>query len=186
MSSTLTNHHKPPHRAAKGNLNIMAYPKCPDCGEYVDSSLDTCPECGCPIDHSAPQTAQPITPHSDTPAAQSASYCTKTDWAQYFYECGVIGWKAFKKYCSFTGRASRREFWSFNLICLMVGGFTGGLAAFICLLPMLGVSIRRMHDTNHCGWWCICPIACFFLFLKRSDVGENRYGYPNPATNYLD
>lgn len=151
----------------------------------------------------APLSMNPLLqPHPSTPATEETHTVSRltnspiqptpmpiplfqADWAQYFYECGVIGWEAFKKYACFTGRASRREFWSFNLICWLVGGFTGGLAAFILLLPMIGVGIRRMHDIGKCGWWCICPIACIFLFLKRSDEGVNQYGSPNPAINLL-
>lgn len=171
--------------------------KCPDCGAIVGADRNVCPECGCPITHESTPPSQPATTMSEE--AHTVSHHTnrpiqptpmpipffQADWAQYFYECGVIGWEAFKKYACFTGRASRREFWSFNLICWLVGGFTGGLAAFILLLPMIGVGIRRMHDIGKCGWWCICPIACIFLFLKRSDEGVNQYGSPNPAINLL-
>lgn len=169
--------------------------KCPDCGFDVPLDRNSCPECGCPIEHqqNPPIIPAPIqsTKIEEQPTEQSSEEqceCTpshQTDWAQYFYECGVIGWKAFKKYKVFTGRSSRREFWSFNLVCCMLIGCTGGLGAIVCLLPMIGVSIRRMHDIGKCGWWSICPIACFFLFLKRSDHGANEYGIPNPAKNLL-
>lgn len=165
--------------------------KCPDCGFDVPFDRNSCPECGCPIEHQQAEntteetvSTASTTEHKAEVPTESAT-CTQTDWAQYFYECGVIGWKAFKKYTVFTGRSSRREFWSFNLVCWMLIGFTGGLGAIICLLPMIGVSIRRMHDIGKCGWWSICPIACFFLFLKRSDLGANKYGIPNPAKNLL-
>lgn len=172
----------------------MTTTKCPECGCEVPRTRQSCPECGCPITHeftppsapSMPMTEErpPESTNINNPIRPTSIPSSQTDWAQYFYECGVIGWEAFKKYACFTGRASRREFWSFNLICLLVGAFTGW-AAFIMLLPMIGVGIRRMHDIGKCGWWCICPIACIFLFLKRSDEGENQYGSPNPAINLL-
>lgn len=175
----------------------MSQTKCPDCGATVGADRNVCPECGCPITHEANPPLSPATPtteesHSVSPDTNSPILPTpqpipffQADWAQYFYECGVIGWKAFKKYKVFTGRSSRREFWSFNLVCWMLIGCTGGLGAIVCLLPMIGVSIRRMHDIGKCGWWSICPIACFFLFLKRSVQGANKYGIPNPAKNLL-
>lgn len=165
--------------------------KCPDCGFDVSVDHNSCPQCGCPIEH---RQIPPIPPapfqstQSEKQPTEQQYECSsnrQTDWAQYFYECGVIGLEAFKKYAVFTGRSSRREFWSFNLVYWMLIGLTGGLGVFICLLPMIGVSIRRMHDIGKCGWWCICPIACFFLFLKRSDDGANKYGIPNPAKNLL-
>lgn len=166
--------------------------KCPDCGFDVPYDRNSCPECGCPIEHqqNPPITSAPFqsTQSEEQQTEEQQCECTpchQTDWAQYFYECGVIGWEAFKKYAEFTGRSSRREFWSFNLVCWMIIGFTGGLGVIVGLLPMIGVSIRRMHDIGKCGWWSICPIACFFLFLKRSDNGINKYGIPNPAKNLL-
>lgn len=165
---------------------------CPECGYPLNGNETACPECGCPVEIQPNQ----IPLSSNTPSSKSqdseqtfttapvyAVPVPKTDWAQYFYECGVIGWEAFKKYCVFTGRSSRREFWSFWLLCVIIS--LTGVGLVICILPMIGVSIRRMHDINKCGWWSICPIVCFFLYLKQSDEGVNIYGDPNPAKNLL-
>lgn len=162
---------------------------CPECGYPLTGSETACPECGYPVENqSANRTAsqESIAPNTYSPIQPTyVASGGKNDWAQYFYECGVIGWEAFKKYCVFTGRSSRREFWSLWLLSLMIISLTYGIGVIICILPMLGVSIRRMHDINKSGWWSICPIACFFLFFKRSDEGANRYGEPNPAKNLL-
>lgn len=147
---------------------------CPECGFPLHGNESTCPECGCPVYQQQQVVLQ-----------QPQSPTVKTDWAQYFYECGVIGWEAFKKYAQFTGRASRREFFSLFLIFFMASVITGGLATIVFLLPMIGVWIRRMHDINKCGWWSCCPIANVFLALKKSDVGANNYGLPYPAKNLL-
>ena len=85
----------------------------------------------------------------------------------------------FIKYANFSGRASRGEFWQFQLffwaayiglqvIGLMVfgtprgrGGLLSGAAAFgllsslfalVALVPGLAVGWRRMHDQNKSGW----------------------------------
>ena len=158
---------------------------CPECGYPLNGTEQSCPECGCPIEWTQPEETSSSTL---SPQPQSNNtYCVveKTDWAQYFYECGVIGWEAFKKYAVFTGRASRREFWSLTLVYLFCALGTSGLASLVFLLPGIGVGIRRMHDINKCGWWCICPIASFFLFLKQSDRGDNYYGPEEPAKNLL-
>lgn len=193
---------------------------CPDCGCPIGNER-VCPECGCPIEpeHDAPDKNNTSTnerddvnenpsmtnnPHTDTSDIENLF---KTDWAQYVYECGIIGWEAFKKYCNFKGRASRREFWSlmliFCIVCIpsyiqyniMQIGSTihvessassrYGLVLLIFAMPMIGAMIRRLHDIGKSGWWCLCPIAPFFLYLKQSDKGPNKYGNPYPAKEIL-
>lgn len=143
-----------------------------ECGFPLTGDETFCPECGCRIVIST--ITRPLENRVENPG--------KPDRAQYFYECGVIGWEAFKKYCVFTGRASRREYWSFMLLCLLCG-FAG--CGIIFLLPYIGVTIRRMHDIGKCGWCSLVQFACFFLLFKRSDEGMNKYGLPNPAENLL-
>jgi uncharacterized membrane protein YhaH (DUF805 family) len=104
-----------------------------------------------------------------------------------------------KKYAVFDGRSRRREFWYFVLfssivaIALMIIDITAGthyaflgIYCLAVLLPGLGVSIRRLHDTNRSGWWVLVNLypavgqMFFILFTAaESDVGENQYG-PNP------
>src|SRR5580658_2427316 len=72
-----------------------------------------------------------------------------------------------KNYALFTGRARRKEYWMFvlfNFIVAFVLGFIGGMihVTFIGLLynlavlvPSIAVAIRRMHDTDHSGWWVL-------------------------------
>jgi len=40
----------------------------------------------------------------------------------------------------------------------------------------LAIAIRRMHDGNHSGWWCLVPFVYPFYCLQRSDSGTNRFG----------
>ncbi len=107
-----------------------------------------------------------------------------------------------KKYTVFSGRASRSEYWYFVLfniiISLLLGGIdfmtgtldmdTGigllsGLYSLFVLLPMLAVSVRRLHDTDHSGWWFfiqLIPIIGAIVFLifmvQDSQSGSNEYG----------
>lgn len=47
------------------------------------------------------------------------------------------------------------------------------------LIPIIAVSIRRMHDQDRSGWWILCPIAnIIFLFIEGTK-GPNRFG-PDP------
>jgi len=116
--------------------------------------------------------------------------------------------RAFGKYATFKGRASLSEYWKFILIttglgiALLIGSIagtdseTGELSAFGSLssvaylvwvfaafLPTLSVLVRRLHDTDHSGWFywiALIPIVGFIILLvtlaKKSDVVPNRYG----------
>ncbi|MEC5398646.1 DUF805 domain-containing protein [Uliginosibacterium sp. H1] len=108
-----------------------------------------------------------------------------------------------KKYFVFEGRARRKELWMFTLfnfiaiivlsiidgmLGLKVGdiGILGGIYNLAVLLPSLGVGARRLHDSNHSGWWlllCLVPIvgaiALLVFFVLDSTPGSNRFG-PNP------
>jgi uncharacterized membrane protein YhaH (DUF805 family) len=37
-----------------------------------------------------------------------------------------------------------------------------------------------MHDTNHVGWWVLCPIVNLVFWASPGDQGENRFGPPPP------
>lgn len=97
------------------------------------------------------------------------------------------GWK---KGFSFSGVASRQEFWSFFIINLLILAlplaawllamlyryqygvfiFYAVPLSFILLLvmivPMLAVGCRRMHDIGRSGWWFVlCLIIPWFSIV---------------------
>jgi uncharacterized membrane protein YhaH (DUF805 family) len=108
----------------------------------------------------------------------------------------------FDHYTKFDGRAARPAYWWWFLFALLVSigtniidaaigsfGVISGLAGLALLLPGLSVSIRRLHDTDHSGWWLfiiLIPIIGFIVllvfYLRDSDPGENKYGPPPAAT----
>ncbi len=108
-----------------------------------------------------------------------------------------------KKYAVFSGRARRKEYWYFilfNIIIAFVLGFIdgfsgmatdsglgvlGGIYSLAVLLPGIGVSIRRLHDTGRSGWWLLISLIPFLgalillLFMVGdSQEGTNQYGFP--------
>lgn len=113
----------------------------------------------------------------------------------------------FKNYVNFQGRATRSEFWWFYLFYLIVivvleilGGLLGrngvgitlglvGLAAVAFFLPMLGLTIRRLHDTDRSGWWiflgCVPLIGLILIvwYCTPGTPGPNKYGVGNILTN---
>jgi uncharacterized membrane protein YhaH (DUF805 family) len=81
-----------------------------------------------------------------------------------------------KKYATFSGRASRSEYWWFQLfywIALVVVGILTvalaavfdanatslfifipiGLLVLAMLLPVIALQVRRFHDRDMSGWW---------------------------------
>lgn len=96
----------------------------------------------------------------------------------------------FKKYAQFTGRARRKEYWMFMLlyvICLVVAGTIDGIIfgrpmAFYFLVilaffvPMIAVGVRRMHDTDHSGWFIIIPVVNLVFSVTEGSRGPNRFG----------
>jgi uncharacterized membrane protein YhaH (DUF805 family) len=94
----------------------------------------------------------------------------------------------FKKYATFSGRASRSEFWFFYLfyiIIYIVGAIVGaavGSSVLVYLfiiplwLPQLAVGIRRMHDVGRSGWFILVPIYNIILACTASNPGTNKYG----------
>ncbi|MGN1236492.1 MAG: DUF805 domain-containing protein [Bacteroidaceae bacterium] len=84
----------------------------------------------------------------------------------------------FKKYATFSGRASRSEYWWFYLATFLVSmiPFIGYLASLGTAIPIIAAGVRRLHDTNHCGWWLLCPIYNLVLLASSGDMGSNEYG----------
>lgn len=109
--------------------------------------------------------------------------------------------RAFNKYCCFTGRASRSEYWWFYLFVLIVSWGLGIIGAIIfgtdsyatygilwawyliVLLPSFGLMFRRLHDTGRSGWnWCwsflplIGTIILLVYLCQDSQMVDNKYG----------
>ena len=109
--------------------------------------------------------------------------------------------EAFKKYAVFQGRATRSEYWLYNLVVgilsivamaadvtlRMADEETGlGPLSFMVLLaviiPGLAVSIRRCHDLDKPGWLLLLAfvpyvgIGLFIYFAFPGTAGSNRYG----------
>lgn len=94
--------------------------------------------------------------------------------------------EALKNYAVLSGRAKRREYWTFtlcNLVCyLSILGTTGPLATLVniyllaAFVPSIAVGVRRMHDTNHSGWWILFPVVNFVIAFTESSPGRNRFG----------
>ncbi|WP_328930487.1 DUF805 domain-containing protein [Streptomyces sp. NBC_00190] len=104
-----------------------------------------------------------------------------------------------KKYAVFSGRARRQEFWMFVLCNLVVdvvlvtldvvlgtSGIIDGVYTLAVLLPWVGLTVRRLHDTGRSGWWYLLVLIpllgwiwLIVLMATEGEAGPNKYG-PSP------
>jgi uncharacterized membrane protein YhaH (DUF805 family) len=108
----------------------------------------------------------------------------------------------FSKYATFSGRASRSEFWwwvLFGVIVALVaaaidyalgfgasrhgGGPVSAIWSLAILLPGLAVTVRRLHDIGRSGWWyfivlipLIGALILLYWLVQPSEPGANRFG----------
>ena len=108
-----------------------------------------------------------------------------------------------KKYFNFRDRASRSEYWYFQLIFTLVSiplfiyedSFNdkeliySGISAIVVLLlfiPAISVSVRRLHDIDKSGWFVLISAIPFIgwiilaiMLIGKGTSGKNRFGeYP--------
>lgn len=109
-----------------------------------------------------------------------------------------------KRYAQFEGRANRREYWMFQLFLLIVSAVLMvplvtalvmqsdvlGIASIILfvvfwlatLLPVIAVTVRRLHDCNQSGWFYLLAlvpgggIVILVFALLPGTPQENAYG----------
>ena len=106
---------------------------------------------------------------------------------KYFLECFT------QHYTNFSGRARRKEYWSYVLFLWIFAVLVGLIASFLgtvaylnggnntssmflmwaiigifslaVLLPSLAVQVRRLHDTNRSGWWILLGLIPFVNYV---------------------
>ena len=90
----------------------------------------------------------------------------------------------FQKYATFTGVASRPEYWWFSLFQYIV--YVIFLIVFKSpaltllwwlgtLLPLFSAGVRRLHDTGRSGWWLLLPIANLIFMCQATKINGNEY-----------
>ena len=117
----------------------------------------------------------------------------------------------YSNYVVWKGRASRSEYWWFQLYYLIAIIVTmlidssydapvlNSIFSLVTFLPALSVTVRRLHDVGHSGWWywitlvpiviygyegrhhkVFIPIFGFMYAIKllftASEEGDNNYG----------
>lgn len=106
-------------------------------------------------------------------------------------------------YCNFNGRASRSEFWWFELFVVILGFIITIANSFLyiathssvigmvllygtnlaLLLPSIGLHVRRLHDIGKSGWYIflsfipfVGAIILIVWYCKDSQPMPNEYG----------
>tara|TARA_B100000989_G_scaffold211757_1_gene160774 strand:- start:3351 stop:3728 length:378 start_codon:yes stop_codon:yes gene_type:complete len=106
-----------------------------------------------------------------------------------------------KKYFVFDGRASRSEYWWFQLIVSPsyyistyieneFAYFFLGITLFT-LIPAISAGVRRLHDTNRSGFFLLISFIPFigglillFFFITEGTKGKNKFG-PDPLKSII-
>jgi len=104
--------------------------------------------------------------------------------------------KVLKNYGTFSGRASRTEYWMFVLVNFVISFILSFIQfvidkplflpvtySLLVAVPSLAVGARRLHDTGKSGWWQLITLVpliggiwLIILFCQPSDPKENRFG----------
>jgi len=112
-------------------------------------------------------------------------------------------------YLDFSGRAPRREYWSFTLLhalFLVCGAYLAEVlsiehpalrstftAIFVVyflasLIPSIAVTVRRLHDIGYSAWWLSVSLVpaigeawLLILMCIQGTNGANQYG-PDPRS----
>lgn len=137
--------------------------------------------------------------------SEMSTVTTKLRSADGLSATGAVA-RALRAYATFSGRASRTEYWWFALFAFVVVaaagtvdlwslGVSGGwgwspytaLAVLALAVPSLAVNVRRLHDTNRSAVWMLVALVPFVgpmllavLALQPGSIGANRYGDPPP------
>lgn len=91
----------------------------------------------------------------------------------------------FANYANFTGRSTRAEYW-WAMLFLFIVSIVTGLIPFLSILvslalviPQYAILTRRLHDTNHSGWWVIATFVLEIIgvLLMIMSFGDGFSGF---------
>ena len=103
-----------------------------------------------------------------------------------------------KKYFNFEWHATRKNFWMFQLLLVLIGGtigfmqvnsemqynfamannweIIGNIVTLITLIPSIAINKARLNDAGWSGWWMLMPILNIIVmgFFKTKEE-DNKY-----------
>ncbi|WP_339355287.1 DUF805 domain-containing protein [Aeromonas popoffii] len=104
------------------------------------------------------------------------------------FHCYLLAWR---RCLDFSGHSSRKEFWMFMLVHLLVtlmcialdvgiNGMSGLDVGYsvVSILPMVAIMVRRLHDIDRSGWWGwiffvpgVGPFVLVYLLARQGCSG---------------
>jgi uncharacterized membrane protein YhaH (DUF805 family) len=108
--------------------------------------------------------------------------------------------KVLSNYATFSGRASRAEYWWWFLFILILSALTALIDGVLfgfgpeaiqpislivtlgLILPSIAVGVRRLHDIGKSGWWYLIVVTgigalvLIWFFIQPSVAGANEHG----------
>lgn len=108
-----------------------------------------------------------------------------------------------KKYFNFKDRASRSEYWYFQILVIPISIWSQFpsnsdavlilqlILVFGILIPAFSSGVRRLHDRDKSGWWILINFIPFVgwifllvMLIEKGTEGDNRFGpYPLKLKN---
>ena len=89
-----------------------------------------------------------------------------------------------RRWSDFAGRSTRREYWMYTLVLIIISFVLGildgiilGEAALsqiltfgnvfslVTLVPSISVSVRRLHDIDRSGWWFLLAFTIIGILV---------------------
>ncbi len=112
---------------------------------------------------------------------------------------------AFSKYATFSGRATRKEYWMFILINILVSmvlsilsnkidglNFIPVIYFLATIVPAIALMSRRLHDIGKSAWWLLLILIPFIgwtiltcFSVLDSQTGTNAYGSNPKGDQYV-
>ena len=158
--------------------------KCPTCGNDNPADAQFCEGCGASL---------------SAPAVGGIGVGTTELPMVSFKDAIKLG---FNNYATFSGRATRAEYWWFYLFStigsyglLIIFGILAGVSGAVELLwigyvasifvfgiPLLALCSRRLHDGGKSGWLFLLglvPFGGIFVLVwwcQKGNAGPNKYG----------
>lgn len=193
----------------------MAILKCKSCGgnkmQDLGNGVFKCMYCGAMEKEEAPQAPEIPQPQQlvqpiyviQQPAIQTPPEPEPEPEPEY----GKMGFSdalrvcLIEKYACFSGRATRTEYWYYQLFFWLISTFLYilafcsnsltmliiiGIILIVLLFPSWGVTVRRLHDAGRSGNWILLGlipyvnfiggIILLIFFCSASEPKSNQYG----------
>jgi uncharacterized membrane protein YhaH (DUF805 family) len=149
-----------------------------------------------PQQPTAPQIAAGPPPLSPFPAVASSGSSRVVSARSSPVSFSEAATRGFAKLFDFSGRATRPEFWWFYLLAILIWlpvffiAVNAGvrieamqlLGYLYWAVILSGVGARRLHDTDHSGWWQLLmltgigAIVLLIWWCQKGTPGRNRFG----------